>query len=169
VRALTLNTTATYANFALAATPDDRSRFDLRLNGGDYSDGNRRLWAQLQGERRVSLGPRIFLGGLVTGYRFSELLDSGYFNPERYLSAVATFRAYAWSERPLFWDVYATLGAEWADPGVRQTAWSATARVGYRINRKLVIRGRAGYVNAATASNTGYARGSVGLDLHLIW
>ena len=37
------------------------------------------------------------------------------------------------------------------------------------INRKLVIRGRAGYVNAATATNTGYARGSVGIDLHLIW
>jgi tetratricopeptide (TPR) repeat protein len=169
VRALTLNTTATYANLALAATPDDRSRFDLRTNWGDYSDGNTRVWAQLQGERRVALAPRMFVGGLVTGYRFSEILDSGYFNPERYLSTVATFRAYAWSERPLFWDVYATLGAEWADPGVRQTAWSALARLGYRINRKLVIRGRAGYVNAATASNTGYARGSVGLDLHLIW
>ena len=63
-------------------------------------------------------------------------------------------------------DVYATLGGEWATPGGRQTAWSATARVGYRLSRKLVVRGRAGYVNAATASNTGYARGSVGLDLH---
>src|SRR5262245_48404041 len=62
---------------------------------GDFSDGNVRLngeaaaWYVWKGERTTTLA-----GGVVRGQRFSDDLDHGYFDPQRLIAPVGSFRSY---------------------------------------------------------------------------
>jgi tetratricopeptide (TPR) repeat protein len=62
---------------------------------GDFSDGNVRLngeaaaWYVWKGSRTTTLA-----GGLIRGQRFSDDLDHGYFDPQRLIAPVGSFRSY---------------------------------------------------------------------------
>ena len=62
---------------------------------GDFSDGNVRLngeaaaWYVWKGGRTTTLA-----GGVLRGLRFSDDLDHGYFDPQRLIAPVGSFRSY---------------------------------------------------------------------------
>ena len=169
LKSLRQNITATYANVSMDVTPDDSMRFSTRFNWGDYSDGNRRLWGQVEGWRRVSFRPKLFLGLQVTAFNFSRFLDNGYFNPEDYISGALAFRTTGQAWERLSYDVTASWGAESATPEGRKAIWSAGTRLAWQASDHFEIVAQYGYFSSAVASSSGFARGTGDIFLRIIW
>jgi tetratricopeptide (TPR) repeat protein len=112
--------------------------YDLRVTGrgfySSYTDGNERVWGQLELARRVSIKPDILLGARLTAFDFKEVLDNGYWNPDRYQSAEATFQSYGQLTDQLFYDVQLAGGWAWTQPGTDGAVYAGTARVTYQFH-----------------------------------
>jgi len=127
-------------------------RFSTRFNWGDYSDGNRRLWGQVE---RVAARvvpaealPRPAGDCVSTSAVFSI---TGYFNPEDYISGRPRIRRTRQAWERLSYDVTASWGAEFGHAGgsqghsgPRAPGWRAgvdhfeiVAQYGYSARRSL--------------------------------
>jgi hypothetical protein len=117
----------------LQADPD--LRFSARGSYGFISDGNRRIFAQAEAERRVlRRNPTVFAGARYTYTGFSEPeLDNGYFNTAWLHSIEATLRG-EWQPAP-GWDLAAAANAgyEW-QPDESKPIWGGALSASYAPN-----------------------------------
>lgn len=153
-------------------TPDERRRYKARVEHGDYSDGNQREAAQIEGEYRVRTHPALWLGARYYTFRFSRQLDSGYFNPKTFEAVHATAKL-DW--RPGGndgrWNLmaYAAVGREHAVPDGSKTAYDLSLVSGWRIDARTRIEARAQRFSSRTAGLSGFARNSIGAFLENSW
>jgi hypothetical protein len=153
-------------------TPDERQRYKARVEYADYSDGNQRRAAQVEGEYRVRTHPEIWLGARYYTFRFSQQLDNGYFNPRTFEAAHATAKL-DW--RPGGdtgrWNLaaYAALGREHAVPDGSQPAYDLSLVSGWRIDARTRVEARAQRFSSRTTGLSGFARNSIGAFLEKTW
>jgi tetratricopeptide (TPR) repeat protein len=85
----------TTVSFGASGRAARRVQLDASAAYGDFSDGNARLggevgaWYVFTGGRTTTLA-----GGVVRGFRFSDDLDHGYFDPQRLIAPVGSLRSY---------------------------------------------------------------------------
>ncbi|MDQ4135961.1 MAG: hypothetical protein M3158_07255, partial [Pseudomonadota bacterium] len=112
--------------------------YDLRVTGrgfySTYTDTNERVWGQLEMARRVAIKPDILLGARLTAFDFKKVFDNGYWNPDRYQSAEATFQSYGQITDKLSYDVQLAGGWAWTQPGTNGAVYAGTARVNYQFH-----------------------------------
>lgn len=157
------NIVATYANLGVDVVPNELWRLVTRFNWGNYSDGNQRSWGQLVVERRLLSNPRIVAGITSTAFRFDEQLQSGYFNPSRYVANGATLRIFNVSGKRAWFDVSGMAGAEHSSPPDDHFIWSAAAQFRIAITRGSTLSLHASHYSSATASSSGFARSTYGV------
>jgi thioredoxin-like negative regulator of GroEL len=172
VTSLERRITASFAGVSMDFTPDERDRITLRADRGRYSDGNRRTQAQVELERRVRAHPRVWAGARYTHFDFRHVTDSGYFNPRRYDGVLATLRVEnAPASTPGRWtySAFAAAGAEDARPGDSKPIWEGGVRAGYRFHDRAQLEVRLQRFSSRTASLSGFARTTSGVQLNLTW
>jgi tetratricopeptide (TPR) repeat protein len=175
IRSLAQPVVATFIGASSDLTPDERTRLSGRANAGSFSDGNGRLWAQAEVERRLWSAPHLLVGGRATAMRFDERLDNGYFNPDRYVAAVATARAWTGWRQRTWVNVGATYGREQSTPGGDRPVWSGEARVNHWPAARLEVEGRYDYFSSRQffaldeALAGGWARQTLGLSVRFLW
>jgi len=160
---------AVYGNFSMDVTPDEITRITPRASYGDYSDGNRRAWWQLEGERRVWHNPRVSTGWRYTGFDFAKLRDNGYFNPNHYHSNEVLLRAWDSLGERVRWFVGATVGWEIQSPGSDKVIWSAGSDLAYELTRSLEIEAGDHFSSSRTAGTSGFERGTGSLRRRHTW
>lgn len=153
-------------------TPSERQRYKARVEQGEFSDGNRREAAQVEGEYRVRTQPEVWLGARYYTFRFSQQLDNGYFNPKTFESAHVTAKL-DW--RPGGntgrWNLaaYAALGREHAVPDGSKPAYDLSLVSGWRIDARTRVEARAQRFSSRTTGLSGFARNSIGAFLEKSW
>lgn len=173
LRSLQLGLTARQVGLSMDFTPDERQRYNLKAEEGDYSDGNRRHFAQAAAEWRLAQAPVAVWAGLRhTRFAFAQQLNNGYFNPMRFASSQLTLRAH-WrpggeSGR---WDfsAQAAVGREHADPDGSKPAYDAAATAGWRLDRDTRLAFRLQRFSSRTGGLSGFARTTAGLALERAW
>lgn len=172
LQSLRLGLTARQHGLSADLTPSERLRLTLRLQRGEYSDGNRRDWSQLEGEYRVRTKPDSWLGLRATQFSFSKQLNNGYFNPLRFRSEQLTLRT-SWQpdgdEGRWTVAVVAAIGREHAVPDGSKPASDFSLRTSYRINNQMRIVARAQRFSSRTATSTGFARTLSAISLERSW
>jgi len=120
--------------------PDQDTRLSARGSYGFISDGNRRIFAQLEAERRIlARNPKLFAGTRYTYTEFSEPeLDNGYFNTAWLHSVEAMLRT-EWQPAP-GWDIAAwgSAGYEW-QPDESKPIWGAAISTSYAPNNNIAF------------------------------
>lgn len=114
--------------------PDPDTRLTGRGNYGFISDGNRRVFAQAEAERRLLRRPNVFAGARSTYMSFSEPdLDNGYFNTPWLYNVEGTLRLEA--QPVMGWNVWASgsAGYEW-QPDAAKPIWSAAVATAYTVS-----------------------------------
>ena len=153
-------------------TPDDRQRYKARIEYGDYSDGNRRWAAQIEGEYRLRTHPEVWVGAKHYRFQFSEQLDNGYFNPKTFdathFTAKLGWRPGGDTGR---WDLSAAaaVGREHAVPDGSKPAYDLSLQSGWRIDARTRLEARAQRFSSRTTGLSGFARTSIGLSLERTW
>jgi tetratricopeptide (TPR) repeat protein len=148
---------------------------DLRLSGrGSYgfiSDGNRRVFAQAEAERRVlRRNPGVFAGTRGTYTSFSQPeLDNGYFNPAWMYSIEATLRA-EWQPAPgWFLGAGANAGYEW-QPDESKPIWGGVLSTSYVPNDSVSYRFDVSHQNSnLTGGSDAFIRTTVSGGLDIRW
>lgn len=164
----------TVRQHALSAdvTPDERQKYAARIEYGDYSDGNRRWWTQVEGEYRFMTHPDMWVGLRHQRFTFAQLLNNGYFNPEEFEATLGTLRTF-WRPRADAgrWELAALLawGREHADPGGSKPAYDASLRASWVAGPRTRIEARAQHFSSRTGSSSGFARTTWGLQLERTW
>jgi tetratricopeptide (TPR) repeat protein len=167
--ALQEGVSAVYANLSMDYVPDELTRITPRFNYGDYSDGNRRSWWQLEGERRVWHHPRIVTGWRYTGMDFAKQKDNGYFDPDHYHSNELLLRAWDQLGERVRWFVGGSVGWEIQSPGSDKPIWSAGTDLAYELTRTLELEAGYHFFSSRTSGTTGFERGTGSLRLRHTW
>lgn len=153
-------------------TPDERQRYKARIEYGDYSDGNRRWAAQIEGEYRLRTHPEVWVGAKHYRFQFSEQLDNGYFNPKTFdathFTAKLDWRPGGDTGR---WDLSAAaaVGREHAVPDGSKPVYDLSLQSGWRIDARTRLEARAQRFSSRTTGLNGFARTSIGLSLERTW
>jgi Flp pilus assembly protein TadD len=173
VKSLRQNVKGTYATGSVDVIPDERTRITGRFRWGDYTDGNEQTWWQAEAERRIWNDPNTHFAVRYTGMNFKKVLNSGYFNPNKYYSAEARLRTYD-ELFPGFWyHAEVSAGGEDSSKGDPKFIWSAAGGVSYWVNDWLEVALRYGYFSSKTASgggaSGGFDRGTGSLTLRGRW
>ena len=134
-----------------------------------FSDGNDRRWAQIEGERRLSRVPHIFVGARATAFRFDEQFDHGYFNPKSFRSMAITARG--WSRvGPSTWvDLAGSAGPEDSTPGGTKLAYWLRGKLSHGLTDKVELSVAAERLSSEGQSSTGFARTSLSAGLAVKW
>ncbi len=169
LQSLSQNIVATFFNLAADFRPDERSLFVGRMTWGDYTDGNARLWGQLEAERRLRNSPSVLGGGRLMGFHFREVLDHGYFNPRDYVSVEATARVLESQRDALRYAVEGSAGYEHASPGGDKFIWAGGVRFDGQLSPRFDVGVHLHYSSSATASSSGFARTTFGARLSFLW
>lgn len=170
VTSLERQITARRHGISTDVAPDERTKLALRADYSDYSDGNRRRFAQAEGEWRTHAHPDLWIGARFTHFDFSELLDNGYFNPLNYNAYLVTSRIeghgedWRWS-----YALFGRYGREFAHPDGEKPIYEVGARAAYRIDRAWEVEARLENFSSRTASASGFARTTAALSLLRIW
>lgn len=162
--------TAIGTTISMDATPDENTRLTLRANVGNFSDGNRRAFQQVEVERSVLRQPRLSFGLRGTGYTFKSQLYNGYFDPARYRSLEVTSHIFGNINSRLYYDVAGSYGREWVLNGGTRPSHTAHGALSYVLSRNLSAT--ATYDNFDTRqliSNSGFARSVLGFRLQSQW
>jgi hypothetical protein len=165
VKSLEQGITATALTFSMDVAPNRRTRLTTRFSASDYSDGNRRLWGQLEAERRIWRRQNLFLGARYTATGYARQLDNGYFNPKSYRQLVATAHFYGGGGPRLFYDLEGAYGREDAVPGGRKPFSSGSLRLTYRVRERMEIQAHYSFFSTRQESSGGFARRTTGLSL----
>jgi len=172
LRSLRLGLTLVQNGVSVDLTPDERQRYNVRLERGLYSDGNRRSSAHASGEWRWSLRPPLWLGVRHSRSSFAARLDNGYFNPDRVDVTQATLR---FSHRfASAWDLeaFVAAGREHAVPDGSKPAYDASLALGYRVSPATRLEARAQRFTSRTQVSGGvggFERTTFGLRLDQGW
>jgi hypothetical protein len=172
LKSLRLGLSARMYALSTDITPNERQRYKARVEYGDYSDGNQRNAAQVEGEYRVRTHPEIWLGGRYYAFRFSQQFDNGYFNPKTFEAAHATAKL-DW--RPGGdtgrWNLaaYAAVGREHAVPDGSKPSYDVSLVSGWRIDARTRVEARAQRFSSRTTGLSGFARNSIGAFLEKTW
>ena len=161
--------TAAYASGSVDYWPTPLLRMTVRAEYGDYSDGNRRRWGQVELERRLRRDPNIFIGARATSFGFSKRLENGYFNPDSFRSAELTARVWHRIGKRSWLDVGAALGVENADPGGSQLAYSGKAKLTHGLSDQVEVSLTADAFSSRTRSDSGFSRQTLTAAIGLRW
>ena len=177
ITSLTRGISATYGSYSVDFLPDDKTKLTTRGDWGAYTDGNSRLYTQIEAAREVWSNPHLALGARYTDLSFAKLLNNGYFNPNSYQSAVLTFHLWGDRGKRFHADFDGSYGREHANPGGGKPFSSLGGKLSYRMGQRMLIEGRWQFFSSRQASGTGigselsssgFARHTVGLFLRLI-
>ena len=117
--------------FAVEVTPDNATRLSGRAQYSRYSDGNERVWGQIQFAKRFTAMPYLWLGATYTAFDFSKVVDNGYWNPDQYQSLEASVHFYGNLAERWFFDIQGGAGYALSEPGSGGFVASGTARLTY--------------------------------------
>ena len=165
VRSLKLGLATLDGSLSVEVNPTERLRLKARGDLGEVTDGNRRVGWLAEGEFRLLDHPRILLGVRYSGFTFSELLDNGYFNPERYQAVVATLHAWGPIGSRVYWDVDGNWGREFADPGGEKPTWGLGGKLSWQVSDTFKLAAWGGHFDSRQASSGGFGRSWVGISL----
>ncbi|ESR27174.1 tetratricopeptide repeat protein [Lutibaculum baratangense] len=163
---------------AVFFTPRRDVRASARAYYSDYTDGNERIWGQVDAAYNVRETGFLWLGARATAFDFAEDYDFGYWNPGHYRSLHGTIHAYG-APAPGWWlDVQGALGWAWSEFDGDGLTWSAEARLSRDLTRhaSLELYGLYQYSEARedralAADDDGdpFWRGTLGAQLRLRW
>jgi hypothetical protein len=120
--------------FAVEVTPDNATRLSGRAQYSRYSDGNERVWGQIQFAKRFTAMPYLWLGATYTAFDFSKVVDNGYWNPDQYQSLEASVHFYGNLAERWFFDIQGGAGYALSEPGSGGFVASGTARLTYEFD-----------------------------------
>ncbi|WP_167784654.1 tetratricopeptide repeat protein [Ramlibacter rhizophilus] len=174
LRSLRLGLTAIQNGVSMDLTPDERQRYNVKIERGLYSDGNRRWTAQASGEWRWRPKPEVWLGLRHGRSEFAQRLDNGYFNPDRVRVTQGTLRVNHRFAGDGPWDLSAflALGREQAVPDGSKPAWDASLALGRRLGPDTRLEARLQRFSSRTgtaAGVSGFERTTAGLRLEHRW
>lgn len=112
-------------------TPDNATRFTAQAIYSHYSDGNERAWGQVEFAKRFTANPYFWLGARYTAFDFAEVVDNGYWNPDRYQSLEASVHFYGPLADRWWFDLQGAAGYGWSEPGEGGFVSYASARLNY--------------------------------------
>lgn len=164
-----LGIAALTGSLSVDVTPNERLVLKARVDYGDYTDGNRRTGWVAGGSFRILHSPRLLVGVRYTGFSFSEQLDNGYFNPERYQSIVATVHAWGPIGPRLSWDVEGNAGEEFVVPDGDKPTWGIGGKLTWQISENVEVKAWGGHFDSRLASSAGFARTWGGLSIGARW
>lgn len=169
VPSLVRNIVATSFNLSMDLLPDETLRFVGRANWSDYTDGNGRLWGQIEAQRRWLGVPFLWGGVRSTAFHFRRLLDHGYFNPRDYVAVDATLRWFDSRTTKFRYRVDGSAGYEHSSPGGEKFIWSAGLQLDWSVSRHFGLGLQTNHFSSATASSSGFARTSAGASAQFLW
>jgi tetratricopeptide (TPR) repeat protein len=117
--------------FKVLVTPDNATRFSAQAIYSHYSDGNERAWGQVEFAKRFTANPYFWLGARYTAFDFEEVVDNGYWNPDRYQSLEASLHFYGPLAEGWWFDIQGAAGYGWSEPGEGGFVSYAAARLNY--------------------------------------
>lgn len=112
-------------------TPDNATRFGGQLIYSHYSDGNERIWGQVEAAKRFTANPYFWLGARYSAFEFEKVVDNGYWNPKRYQSIEGTLQFYGPLADKWWFDIQAAAGYGYSDPGEGGFVSYTSARLNY--------------------------------------
>ncbi|MBB3021566.1 tetratricopeptide (TPR) repeat protein [Microvirga lupini] len=162
-------------------TPDNATRFAAQAIYSNYSDGNERVWGQVEFAKRFTANPYFWLGARYTAFEFAEVLDNGYWNPERYQSLEASVHFYGPLAERWWFDLQGAAGYGWSEPGEGGFVSYASARLNYDFTSQVTFALYGSHLlsYARSSENDGnfdtgvddepFSRWSVGGELRIRW
>lgn len=162
-------------------TPDNATRLSAQAIFSHYSDGNERVWGQAEIAKRFTANPYFWLGARYTAFDFKEVVDNGYWNPDRYQSLEATLHFYGPLAERWWFDVQGAAGYGWSEPGQGGFVSYESARLNYDINGQTTFALYASHLlsYARSSENDGsfsstdddepFSRWSLGGELRIRW
>ncbi|MEE1658240.1 tetratricopeptide repeat protein [Microvirga sp. CF3062] len=170
-------------DFSLKAivTPDNATRFSAQAIYSHYSDGNGRIWGQVEFAKRFTANPYFWLGARYTAFEFAEVVDNGYWNPERYQSLEASVHFYGPLAEGWWFDLQGAAGYGWSEPGEGGFVSYAAARLNYDFTSQATFALYASHLvsYARSSEDDGnfdsgeddepFSRWSVGGELRIRW
>lgn len=169
LRSLQLGITTTHYFASADYWPDPMWKLTARGELTDFSDGNRRRWAQVQVERRVSRDPHLFIGARATAFRFEDRLDHGYFNPDNLRSVELTARGWSKVGTATWVELASSFGPEKSSPGTTKLAYWLRGKLTQQLTDRLEASLVAERLASQGVANSGFARNTVSLSLALRW
>lgn len=172
LQSLRLGLTATQFALSMDLTPNERVRFNARVEQARFSDGNRRRAAQVAGEYRLHQRSDTWVGLRHARMTFSQQVDSGYFNPRELDNSQLTLRTGLRSRSVApTWDVSASaaFGRERADPGGSRPTVDVGVRAGWALDANTRLEARLQRASSRTADLSGFERTTAGLTLERYW
>lgn len=164
-----LGIAAVTGSLSADVTPSERLGLKVRADYGDFTDGNRRTGWTAEESYRILHSPRLVIGVRYTGFTFSEQLDGGYFNPERYQSVVATMHAWGAIVPRLSWDVDGNWGREFVIPDGDKPTWGIGGKLTWKPAETIEVKAWGGHFDSRLASSAGFARSWLGLSIGTRW
>ncbi|MBM1170860.1 tetratricopeptide repeat protein [Microvirga arabica] len=162
-------------------TPDNATRFNAQAIYSHYSDGNERAWGQVEFAKRFTANPYFWLGARYTAFEFEEVVDNGYWNPERYQSLEASVHFYGPLAERWWFDLQGAAGYGWSEPGEGGFVSYASARLNYDFTSQATFALYASHLvsYARSSEDDGnfdagqddepFSRWSVGGELRIRW
>jgi len=120
-------------------TPDNATRVSAQATYSRYSDGNERAWGQVEVARRFTANPYFWLGARYTAFDFAEVVDNGYWNPDRYQALEANLHFYGPLAEGWWFDIQGAAGYGWSDPGSGGFVSYAAARLNYDVTSQVTF------------------------------
>lgn len=147
---------------------DTSWKLSARANRQDFSDGNGRLWGQGEVRRRLAWSPNIFLGLRGTAFRYSQLLNNGYYNPRSLRAVEVTGQAWGKIGRAYF-DLRGAVGKEDTNPGGTKTIYSTEAHFSHPLTSRVEGEVYVSRFSSRFNTNSGFARTTLGANLKVRW
>ena len=150
-------------------TPDQNTRLTSRASYGLISDGNRRLFGQLEAERRIWNRPNLFVGAKLTGFDFARQVDNGYFNPDWLVAAEGMLRLQFTLNGRLDVNLRGSAGSE-RSPDGQKPIYSGALQLSYRPTDQLNLSAEVSYQESSSVGGGGgFRRATVGGSLQYRW
>jgi tetratricopeptide (TPR) repeat protein len=128
---------------------DRDTRLGARMLASRITDGNRRLWGQIEGARRVLRSEhQVWLGARATGFAYQRTGEEEYWSPETYRSIEATLQAFGPIAEGWGYDLTGSAGYARSQPG----RGGFTTGLRGQVSRQFSTRGRISIFAAHSAS-----------------
>jgi tetratricopeptide (TPR) repeat protein len=168
IRSMLLDVTATNYGLSTDIGSDAGLKGSLRGSISDFSDGNERYWGQAELRQRLLWRPNLFAGLRYTSFRFSQLLDNGYFNPRSLQALEATTQL--WGRiGDTFYDLRGAVGREDSDPGGSRTIYNLEARLTQLLTQRLQLEAYLNSFSSRLNTPGGFSRTTGGLTARVRW
>ncbi|MBM6582138.1 tetratricopeptide repeat protein [Microvirga sp. BT689] len=166
--------------FNVLVTPDNATRFGAQAIYSRYSDGNERAWGQVEFAKRFTANPYFWLGARYTAFDFKNVVDHGYWNPDRYQSLEASVHFYGPLAERWWFDLQGAAGYGWSEPGEAGFVSYAAARLNYDFTSQATFALYASHLvsyarsseddgNFAFGDDEPFSRWSMGGELRIRW